>query len=133
MAQWTIVITYLLPVPSSDPDCTGGGERRTVRGFILRSLLQRQSSSRASMLLEQGDVGGAWIVLERAGQIGRVQATLSVTETYDPVAKWRSYGTRGDAINAQESPLRRLQQQESRKRKNNEQCVARLGKRSQRR
>lgn len=70
-------------------------------------------------------------MLERAWQTGSVQATFSVAETYDPVAKWRSYGTRGDAINAQESLLRRLQQHESRERKND--AWRGVGKRSQRR
>lgn len=60
--------------------------------------------ARASMLLEQGDIGGARIVLERAVEIGSAQATFSLAETYDPsiLAKWGTYGTRGDAIKAQD-------------------------------
>ena len=60
--------------------------------------------SRASALLGQGDIGGARIVLERAVEMGSVQASFSLAETYDPLilAKWGTLGTRGDAVRAQD-------------------------------
>ena len=43
-------------------------------------------------------------VLERAVEMGSVQASFSLAETYDPLilAKWRTLGTRGDAVRAQD-------------------------------
>jgi hypothetical protein len=60
--------------------------------------------ARASALLRQGDIGAARIVLERAVEMGSAQASFSLAETYDPLilAKWGTYGTRGDAIKAQD-------------------------------
>jgi hypothetical protein len=59
--------------------------------------------ARASALLRQGDIGAARVVLERAVEMGSAQASFSLAETYDPLilAKWGTYGTRGDAIKAQ--------------------------------
>ncbi|WOH67888.1 hypothetical protein [Bradyrhizobium sp. BWA-3-5] len=59
---------------------------------------------RASALLAQGDIGAARIVLERAIEMGSVQASFSLAETYDPLvlAKWGTLGTRGDAVRAQD-------------------------------
>jgi hypothetical protein len=58
--------------------------------------------ARASALLRQGDIGAARIVLERAVEMGSVQASFSLAETYDPLilAKWGTLGTRGDAVRA---------------------------------
>jgi hypothetical protein len=60
--------------------------------------------ARASALLGQGDIGAARIVLERAVEMGSVQASFLLAETYDPLilAKWRTLGTRGDAVRAQD-------------------------------
>ena len=60
--------------------------------------------ARASALLRQGDIGAARIVLERAVEMGSGQASFSLAETYDPLilAKWGTYGTRGDTIKAQD-------------------------------
>ena len=60
--------------------------------------------ARASGLLRQGDIGAARIVLERAVEMGSAQASFSLAETFDPLilAKWGTYGTRGDAIKAQD-------------------------------
>ncbi|WP_050400188.1 hypothetical protein [Bradyrhizobium embrapense] len=57
---------------------------------------------RASALLRQGDVGAARLVLERAVEMGSAQASFALAETYDPLvlAKWGTYGTRGDASKA---------------------------------
>jgi TPR repeat protein len=55
------------------------------------------------MLLGQGDIGSARIVLERAADTGSAQASFALAETYDPLVlpKWGTYGTRGDASKAQ--------------------------------
>jgi hypothetical protein len=60
--------------------------------------------ARASALLGQGDIGAARIVLERAVEMGSVQASFLLAETYDPLilAKWGTLGTRGDAVRAQD-------------------------------
>jgi len=60
--------------------------------------------ARASALLGQGDIGAARIVLERAVEMGSVQASFALAETYDPLilAKWGTLGTRGDAVRAQD-------------------------------
>ena len=59
---------------------------------------------RASALLKQGDIGAARMMLERAAEMGSAQANFSLAETYDPLilSKWRAYGTRGNAIKAQD-------------------------------
>ena len=60
--------------------------------------------ARASVLLRQGDIGAARLVLERAVEMGSAQASFALAETYDPLilAKWGTYGTRGDASKAQD-------------------------------
>jgi TPR repeat protein len=58
--------------------------------------------ARASILLEQGDIGSARTVLERAAETGSAQASFMLAETYDPLIlpRWGTYGTRGDATKA---------------------------------
>jgi hypothetical protein len=60
--------------------------------------------ARASALLRQGDIGAARIVLERAVEMGSVQASFTLAETYDPLilARWGALGTRGDAARAKD-------------------------------
>jgi hypothetical protein len=60
--------------------------------------------ARASLLLSQGNVGAARIVLERAAEMGSAPALFALAETYDPVilAAWGTFGTLGDAGKAQE-------------------------------
>jgi hypothetical protein len=60
--------------------------------------------ARANALLNQGNIGAARTVLERATEAGSAQASFALAETYDPLvlAKWRTYGTRGDAAKARE-------------------------------
>ena len=60
--------------------------------------------ARASMLLGQGDIGSARIVLERAAETGNAQANFALAETYDPLVlrKWGVYGTLGDAAKARD-------------------------------
>lgn len=54
--------------------------------------------ARASSLLGQGDIIAARTVLERAAMMGNARANFALAETYDPavLAKWGTYGTRGD-------------------------------------
>jgi hypothetical protein len=60
--------------------------------------------ARASVLLGQGDIGSARIVLEHAAETGSAQASFTLAETYDPLIlpKWGTYGTRGDATKARD-------------------------------
>ena len=57
----------------------------------------------ARALLRQGNIGAARLVLERAVEMGSAQASFALAETYDPLvlAKWGTYGTRGDASKGQ--------------------------------
>ena len=58
--------------------------------------------ARANVLLGRGDIGSARIVLQRPAEMGDAQASFALAETYDPLilAKWGTYGTRGDAKRA---------------------------------
>jgi hypothetical protein len=60
--------------------------------------------ARASVLLGQGDIGSARIVLERAAETGNAQASFALAETYDPLVlrRWGAYGTLGDAAKARD-------------------------------
>ncbi|MDA9432221.1 hypothetical protein [Bradyrhizobium sp. CCBAU 51627] len=59
--------------------------------------------ARARVLLGQGDIGAARIVLERALEMGSAQASFVLAETYDPLIlpKFGTYGTQGDLTKAQ--------------------------------
>ncbi|WP_409192461.1 hypothetical protein [Bradyrhizobium sp. RDM4] len=58
--------------------------------------------ARASVLLEQGNIGAARIVLERAVEMGSAQASFALAETYDPLMlpNFGTYGTQGDLTKA---------------------------------
>jgi uncharacterized protein YoxC len=60
--------------------------------------------SRASLLLGQGDIGAARVVLERAAETGNARALFALAETFDPVvlSAWGTLGTRGDPARARE-------------------------------
>jgi curved DNA-binding protein CbpA len=60
--------------------------------------------ARANLLLDQGNIGVARIVLERAAEMGSASALFALAETYDPamLAAWRTFGTQGDAGKARE-------------------------------
>ena len=60
--------------------------------------------ARASVLLGQGDIGSARIVLERASETGSAKASFMLAETYDPavLTAWGTYGTRGEVTKARE-------------------------------
>lgn len=58
--------------------------------------------ARASILLEQGNIGAARIVLERAVGMGGAQAIFALAETYDPLIlpNLGTYETQGDLAKA---------------------------------
>ena len=58
--------------------------------------------ARANVLLGQGNIGAARIVLGRAAETGSAHATFRLAETFDPLvlSSWRTYGTRGDVTKA---------------------------------
>jgi hypothetical protein len=60
--------------------------------------------ARASLLLSQGNVGAARIVLERAAETGSAPVLFALAETYDPVilSAWGTFGTLGDVAKARE-------------------------------
>ena len=60
--------------------------------------------ARASLLLEQGDIGAARIVLEHVAGMGSAQAIFVLAETYDPLIlpSLGTYGTHGDATRARD-------------------------------
>jgi hypothetical protein len=60
--------------------------------------------ARASLLLGQGNIGVARVVLERAAEMGSAPALFTLAETYDPavLSAWGTFGTQGDAAKARE-------------------------------
>ncbi|OPY94485.1 hypothetical protein A5906_13000 [Bradyrhizobium sacchari] len=60
--------------------------------------------ARASALLEQGDIGSARIVLERAAEMGSAKASFALAETYDPLIlpNFGTFGTQGDSTKARD-------------------------------
>lgn len=59
---------------------------------------------RASVLIGQGNIGAARVVLEHAAEPGSAAALYSLAETYDPVAlaKWGAVGTQPDVAKARD-------------------------------
>ena len=78
--------------------------RREARPHAEDTAETAKLVARARVLLGQGDVGSARIVLERAAEGGGAQANFALAETYDPLilAKWGTFATRGDAAKARE-------------------------------
>jgi hypothetical protein len=66
--------------------------------------------ARASLLRDQGNIGAARIVLERAAETGNASVLFALAETYDPLSlsAWGTFGTQGDAAKAQELYARAL-------------------------
>jgi nicotinamidase-related amidase len=66
--------------------------------------------TRADLLLIQGDVAAARVVLDRAAETGNARALFTLAETYDPsmLSGWGTLGTRGDAAKARELYARAL-------------------------
>lgn len=59
---------------------------------------------RANVLIGQGNIGAARVVLEHAAEPGSAAALYSLAETYDPVAlaKWGAVGTQPDIAKARD-------------------------------
>jgi hypothetical protein len=60
--------------------------------------------ARARLLLVQGDISAARIVLERAAEGGNAPALFALAETFDPamLSAWGTLGTQGDVARAQD-------------------------------
>jgi hypothetical protein len=60
--------------------------------------------ARAHLLISQGNISAARIVLERAAETGDGRALFALAETFDPIAlsAWGTLGTLGDKARAQE-------------------------------
>src|SRR5829696_9251012 len=58
--------------------------------------------ARASLLVSQGDIGAARVVLEHAAESGSASALFALAETFDPavLSAWGTMGTQGDAARA---------------------------------
>ena len=86
-------------------DTTGDRPAALTADTELQRLM-----ARASLLLTQGDIGAARIVLERAADTGNAPALFALAETFDPavLSTWGTVGTRGDAARAGELYARAL-------------------------
>ena len=60
--------------------------------------------ARARLLVSQGNVGAARVVLDRAAETGSASALFALAETYDPVmlSAWGTVGTQADVAKARE-------------------------------
>jgi uncharacterized protein HemY len=60
--------------------------------------------ARANLLLDQGNVGAARNMLDRAAEMGSAEALLGLAETYDPLllSARQTFGTQGDIDKARE-------------------------------
>jgi hypothetical protein len=86
--------------PAKDPSAIGGPVLVQAEiGVEARKLL-----ARADLLLRQGDISAARVVLERAVTVGSAEAGYRLAETYDPLvlSSWGALGTRGDPAKARE-------------------------------
>jgi len=90
--------------PVEADQITVGEARSEARPHVEDTVEVEKLVARARVLLGQGDVGSARIVLERAAEGGSAQANFALAETYDPLVlvKWGTFGTRGDAMKARE-------------------------------
>ena len=86
-------------MPAGDKPATVAGAEEAPGNPELARLI-----SRASLLLSQGNIGTARIVLERAAETGSAPALFALAETYDPIilAAWGTFGTQGDVAKARE-------------------------------
>ncbi len=108
------------PLPASDKSMTPAGDRPAT--MAARSTAPEAQPTapetpkapgdpeparlmaRASLLLGQGNIGVARVVLERAAEMGSAPALFTLAETYDPavLSAWGTFGTQGDVGKAQE-------------------------------
>lgn len=87
------------PVQDQAARSPGDAQVNSDEGVQVARLM-----ARASLLLEQGDIGAARIVLEHVAGMGSAQATFELAETYDPLIlpNFGTYGTHGDATKARD-------------------------------
>ena len=108
------------PLPASDKSMTPAGDRSATITARLTPPEARPTApeapratddqeparlmARASLLLGQGNIGVARVVLERAAEMGSAPALFALAETYDPaiLSAWGTFGTQGDVGKAQE-------------------------------
>jgi hypothetical protein len=85
------------PAPAPAVDTTGDKPAAATTDPELQRLM-----SRASLLLAQGDIGAARVVLEHAAESGSAPALFALAETFDPaiLSAWGTVGTQGDAARA---------------------------------
>jgi hypothetical protein len=90
--------------PVAANQTTAAAVRSDARPDPVNAAEVARLVARASVLLGQGDIGSARIVLERAAETGNAQASFALAETYDPLVlrKWGAYGTLGDAAKARD-------------------------------
>jgi hypothetical protein len=90
--------------PVAANQTTAAAARSDARPDPVNAAEVARLAARASMLLGQGDIASARIVLERAAETGNAQASFALAETYDPLVlrKWGAYGTLGDAAKARD-------------------------------
>ena len=86
------------------PPLTVANARASLQPDPADAVEAAKLRARAGVLLGQGDIGAARVVLERAAEKGSAQAMFELAETYDPLIlpRWRTYGTRGDATKARD-------------------------------
>ena len=87
-----------VPAPVLSPADPPSDKPRTEKADadLLRLM------ARASLLVTQGDIGAARIVLEHAVESGSASALFALAETFDPavLSAWGTMGTQGDAARA---------------------------------
>jgi hypothetical protein len=98
----TSAVDAIRPVAMSQATATGAPGN--PRADPANAVEVERLVARASVLLGQGDIGSARIVLERAANTGSAQASFALAETYDPLVlrKWGAYGTLGDSGKARD-------------------------------
>jgi hypothetical protein len=84
------------PVPPAAEPTSDRAQTEKPAPDLLRLM------ARASLLLVQGDIGAARIVLEHAAESGSAPALFALAETFDPavLSAWGTMGTQGDAARA---------------------------------
>ncbi len=88
------------PTPVAAADTNGDRPAEATAATADPELLRLMA--RANLLLAQGDIGAARIVLERAAESGSAPALFALAETFDPavLSSWGTMGTQGDAARA---------------------------------
>ena len=106
----TVPLPAIAPLPTSNNPVMLAAEKpatvaaRPTAPEALGDPELARLISRASLLLSQGNVGTARIVLARAAETGSAPALFALAETYDPttLAAWGTFGTQGDVAKARE-------------------------------